>query len=162
MAESCDEWNHTPLSQGRPEIKYLLQGGVSGKKGLLAKPSRPLGTSLKWIFVLSLLDHRSCPFFGEGGALSLRDWWPQIYGELQLVTGAWCPGIRRSAYHPFRVTRTSSLSSKRNPGYLSWSYICLSFIYLFLLKQVFLSDQSIATSYENTVTFAWYYCKRFS
>ena len=29
----------TPTSQGRPEIKYLLQGGLS-------KPSEPLGTSL--------------------------------------------------------------------------------------------------------------------
>jgi hypothetical protein len=37
-----------PTSQGEPEVKYLLQGEMSGKKSLLAKPSRPLGTSLKW------------------------------------------------------------------------------------------------------------------
>ena len=28
-----------PTSQGRPEIEYLLQGGMSGKGSLLAKPS---------------------------------------------------------------------------------------------------------------------------
>lgn len=27
-----------PLSQDNPEVKYLLQGGVSGKGSLLAKP----------------------------------------------------------------------------------------------------------------------------
>jgi hypothetical protein len=27
-----------PTSQGRPEIKYFLQGGVSGKESYLAKP----------------------------------------------------------------------------------------------------------------------------
>jgi hypothetical protein len=37
-----------PTSQSGPEIKYLLQGGASGKESLLAKPSRPLGTSLAW------------------------------------------------------------------------------------------------------------------
>jgi hypothetical protein len=37
-----------PTSQGRPEIEYLLQGGMSGKGSLLAKPSGPLGTSLAW------------------------------------------------------------------------------------------------------------------
>jgi hypothetical protein len=36
-----------PTSQGGPEVKYLLQGGVSGKESLLAKSYRPLGTSLK-------------------------------------------------------------------------------------------------------------------
>jgi hypothetical protein len=36
------------LTQGGPEIKYLLQEGMSGKGSLLAKPSGPahLGTSL--------------------------------------------------------------------------------------------------------------------
>jgi hypothetical protein len=34
-----------PMSQSGPEIKYLLQGGISGKVNLLAMPSRPLGTS---------------------------------------------------------------------------------------------------------------------
>ena len=49
----CSWWkigcilNCTP-SQGGHEIKYLLQGEMSGKGSLLAKPSRPLGTSLAW------------------------------------------------------------------------------------------------------------------
>jgi hypothetical protein len=30
------------------EIKYLLQGGMSGTGSLLAKPSGPLGTLLVW------------------------------------------------------------------------------------------------------------------
>ena len=34
--------------QGGPEIKYLLQEGMSGKGSLLAKPSGPLDTSLAW------------------------------------------------------------------------------------------------------------------
>jgi hypothetical protein len=37
-----------PTSQGGPEIKYLLQGGMSRKWSLLAKPSGLLGTSLAW------------------------------------------------------------------------------------------------------------------
>ena len=43
-------------SQSDPKIKYLLQGGMSEKESLLAKHSRPLGTSLKWRLVLSLCD----------------------------------------------------------------------------------------------------------
>lgn len=35
-------------SQGRPKIKDLLQGGMSGKGGLLANPSGPLSTLLAW------------------------------------------------------------------------------------------------------------------
>ena len=53
-------------SLGGFEIKYLLQGGVSGKEILLTKPSRPLGTSLKWKSVLSLHDHRSLAFLPVG------------------------------------------------------------------------------------------------
>jgi hypothetical protein len=37
-----------PTSQGGPEIKYLLQGGMFWEGRLLAKPSGPLGTSLAW------------------------------------------------------------------------------------------------------------------
>ena len=37
-----------PTSHRGTEIKYLLQGGVSGKGIVLAKPSGPLGTSLPW------------------------------------------------------------------------------------------------------------------
>jgi hypothetical protein len=54
-----------------PEIKYLLQGGVPGKESLVAKPSRPLCTSLVWRFVLSLCDHRSCPLHVEGLGIAL-------------------------------------------------------------------------------------------
>ena len=58
-------------SQDGLEIKYLLQGGVPGKESLLAKPSRPLGTSLKWRSVLSLCDlpvegRRAFPFVTDG------------------------------------------------------------------------------------------------
>ena len=37
-----------PTFQGRPEIKYLLQGEMSGKESLLPMPARPLCTSLAW------------------------------------------------------------------------------------------------------------------
>jgi hypothetical protein len=37
-----------PTSQGGPEIKYLLRGGMSGKGSLLAIPWGPLGTFLAW------------------------------------------------------------------------------------------------------------------
>jgi hypothetical protein len=36
--QKVDELNHTPVSQGGPEVKYLLQGGLSQKGSLLAKP----------------------------------------------------------------------------------------------------------------------------
>lgn len=51
-----------PTSQGGLEIKYLLQGGMSGNESLLAVPTRPLCTSLAWRSVLSLVDLWSCPF----------------------------------------------------------------------------------------------------
>jgi hypothetical protein len=61
-------------SQGGLEVKYLLQGGMSGNEGLLAKPSRPLCTSLAWRYVLSLDVHRLCPLLVEGlGALPICD-----------------------------------------------------------------------------------------
>jgi hypothetical protein len=37
-----------PASQGGPEINYILQGGMSRKDSLLAKPSGLLGISLVW------------------------------------------------------------------------------------------------------------------
>jgi hypothetical protein len=49
-----EKWMHTvpyhtlPTSHDGPEIKYLLQGGMSGKGNSLDNPSRPLGTSLAW------------------------------------------------------------------------------------------------------------------
>jgi hypothetical protein len=36
-----------PTSQGGPEVKYLLQGDVSGKESVLTKLFRLLATSLK-------------------------------------------------------------------------------------------------------------------
>jgi hypothetical protein len=36
-----------PTSKGGPVIKYLLQGGMSGKEGLMTEPSRPLGCLIK-------------------------------------------------------------------------------------------------------------------
>jgi hypothetical protein len=37
-----------PTSQGGPEITCLLQGGISEKGSLLAKPLGPLSTSIAW------------------------------------------------------------------------------------------------------------------
>jgi hypothetical protein len=37
-----------PTSQSGSEIKYLLQGGMSGKGSVSAKPSGSLGTLLAW------------------------------------------------------------------------------------------------------------------
>lgn len=88
---------------------------MSIKENLLVKPSNPLGTSLKWSSLLSLCEHRSCPpHVDRIGLLPLHDWWPQISGALKLMTGAWCPGIGRNSYCPFRVSRVSGLSSTRN------------------------------------------------
>jgi hypothetical protein len=98
-----------PTSQDGPKIKYILQGGVSGKESLLVKSSRTLFISLKWRSVLSLWVYRSHPLQVQGfGVLPLHDWWPQIYGELRLVIGAWCLGtgdmlIIPSRYPGFRA-----------------------------------------------------------
>ena len=43
-----DAYLTVPTSQSGPEIKYLLQGGMSGKGSLLTKPSGPLVTSIVW------------------------------------------------------------------------------------------------------------------
>jgi hypothetical protein len=37
-----------PTSQGGPEIKYLLQGGMFGERRLLAMLCGSLGKSLAW------------------------------------------------------------------------------------------------------------------
>ena len=104
-----------PTSQGGPEVKYLLYGGVSEKESLLAKPSRPLVTSLKWRSVISLPDHRSHPLSVEGFAalpLYMTD------GHKSWRAAASCqePGAQEQSdtCHPFKVTRVSSLSSTRN------------------------------------------------
>ena len=52
-----------PTSQGGPEIKYLLQGGTSGKGSLLAKPSGPRYLIRMENSVLDLCDHRTCFFY---------------------------------------------------------------------------------------------------
>ena len=55
--------NPCPTSQGGPEIKYLLQGGVSRKLSLLVTPSRPLGTSFacRTLYWAYLVGHISFP-----------------------------------------------------------------------------------------------------
>ena len=73
-----------PTSQGGPEVKYLLQGGMSGKGSLLAKPSRPLGTSLKWRSVLSLHDHRSHFLCEKCGMCSRPGVWQGAGSHLSL------------------------------------------------------------------------------
>jgi hypothetical protein len=77
--------NCTLLSQGKPEVEYVLQGGVSGKGNLLAKPFRPLGASSKWRSVWRLGGLWSCPLPVEWlGVLNLCDRRPQnYYRELQ-------------------------------------------------------------------------------
>jgi hypothetical protein len=54
---------HPLLGGEGAEIKYPLQGGISGKGSLLAKPSGPLCTPLAWRTVLSLCDHRTHFFY---------------------------------------------------------------------------------------------------
>jgi hypothetical protein len=104
-----------PTSQGRPEVKYCLLGEVFGKESLLAKSSRPLGTSLKWRSVLRLCDHRSRPLPVEGvGVLPLCDGWPQIYGRLQPSTRSLVPRSGANTFRSFKVSGVSSLSSTRN------------------------------------------------
>jgi hypothetical protein len=96
------------------ELTMLTPEGMTEKKSLLAKPSGPLGTSLKQRSVLSLSDHRSLYMWRGLGHCPFHDWWPQIYRGLLLVTGVWCPGIRQNTYSPFRVSGASSLSSTGN------------------------------------------------
>jgi hypothetical protein len=48
VGKGCKKLNLT--SQGGPEIKYLLQGGMSVKESLLAKPSWPL--SMFWAYAI--------------------------------------------------------------------------------------------------------------
>lgn len=106
-----------PLSQGWPEVKYLLKGGVSGKENSLAKSSRPLGTSLKWRSVLSLHDHRSpplpvrglgafCPFLTDGH----RPLYVGTVGDCSYVTGA-SPGflafVQPGTKLPFTILQVS-------------------------------------------------------
>jgi hypothetical protein len=51
-------------SQDGTDIEDFLQGGMSEKGSLLAKPSRPLGTSLAWRnFCVCLHDHRTLFFY---------------------------------------------------------------------------------------------------
>lgn len=48
MKEKMDAYDAILTSQGKPEIKNILQGGMSAKGSLLAKSSGTLGTSLVW------------------------------------------------------------------------------------------------------------------
>ena len=97
----------TPPPQGRPEIKYLLQGGMPGKGSLLAKPSGPLGTSLAWrtlfwayvtithiffFFFVKSMAHVPCDESSkEKKVLSMR---PQILPDLkQPNTSSFLPWI---------------------------------------------------------------------
>ena len=61
------KWMHEniPTSQSKPEIKYLLHRGMSGKGSLLAKPLEPLGTPLArrtlfWDMFLLCEEHDTC------------------------------------------------------------------------------------------------------
>jgi hypothetical protein len=45
-----------PTPQSEPKVNYLLQGGMSEKESLLAKASGLLDTSLKWRYILSLVN----------------------------------------------------------------------------------------------------------
>jgi hypothetical protein len=90
-----------PTSQGGPEVKYPLQGEVSGKESLLAKPSAPLGTSLKWRSVLSLCDpgHALYMWISLGYCPYVTDD-QKICGGLQLVTGACSLGTGETPITP--------------------------------------------------------------
>ena len=72
-------------SQGGPEIKYLLQGEMSGKESLLTKPSGPLGTSLAlrslfWAYMTT--GHVSlCEEFGTGSRPGV---WQRVGSHLSL------------------------------------------------------------------------------
>ena len=47
--------NHTPLSQGGPEVKYLLQGGVSGKESLIGYALQAFRNLIKMVLRRGLL-----------------------------------------------------------------------------------------------------------
>jgi hypothetical protein len=147
MAES--RWvKPYPISHSGPEVKYLLQGGPSGKESLLVKSSRPLATSLKWKSVLSLWSR---PLQVEGlGALPLCDWWPQIYGELQLVTVAWCPGTGKAITVPSESPGLRALV-QQGPNYLSWSHTHGPFLSGPLLPEVVLRRDSSGSCQQALV-----------
>ena len=52
-----------PLLSVDLRIKYLLQGGMSGKGSLLAQPSGPRYLISMENSVLGLRDHRTCFFY---------------------------------------------------------------------------------------------------
>ena len=50
------------LTQGEPEIKYLLQGGMCGKESLLAKPGLVhLDASLAWRTLCYVMRDHNLP-----------------------------------------------------------------------------------------------------
>ena len=69
--------NHTPFSQSRSEINYLLQGGMSGKGSVSAKPSGSLGTllawrTLFWAYLTKVFSARSMAHVPEVRILSFK------------------------------------------------------------------------------------------
>jgi hypothetical protein len=110
MSKNC-----APLSWGGPEVKYFLQGGVSGKGSLLAKPFRPLGTSLKWSSVLRLLTCGQVLYLWRdlGNYPYMTDNHKPM-GNCGLVSGAWCPRAWQNAYRSLQGLWDFKPSSTRN------------------------------------------------
>ena len=80
---------------------------MSGKGSLLAKPFRPLGTSLKWRSVLRLCDLWSCFLPLEGvGVLPLHDMTDghRPMESCSLLSWSWCPGAWQNACSPLQGT----------------------------------------------------------
>lgn len=88
-------------SQVGPEIKYLLQEGMSGKGSSLAKPLRPLGTSLAWRLSFGLREQP-----GEHGGPG------QEFGREQRGAYSLRPAL------PYQVSWHGPLSHKI--GHMSW------------------------------------------
>jgi hypothetical protein len=116
-----------PTSQGGPENKYLLQGGMSGEGSLLATPSRPLGTALAWrslSWAYMYPDHVSFPIVlvwdvRDASSICGRAWgtalmWlmaTNLGGQgLRLCDRGLILGARSrwSSYLPFRLQAFSS------------------------------------------------------
>jgi hypothetical protein len=73
-------------------------------------------------------DLGHCPFLSDGH---------KSKESCGLVLGAWCLGIRRNTYHPFRVTKVSSLSSTRNQAAIPGP-TCFHLCFYFIIFSLFL------------------------
>lgn len=109
-----------PHFSGETEVKYLLQGGASGKENLLTTPSGPFGTSLAWrslSWAYVTTGHVSFPIVlvwdvrdassSHGRAWNIVITWlmaTNLWGPVATWQG---PISRHSSYHPFRVSRAS-------------------------------------------------------